>query len=260
MRTVRLILWAMGEDKTMITCTGSTCPACTAVAAAMAARLLSLLQPTQSATHLSLNTCKDFSLLSIWKENCTWDCGHCGWCYRLQFYVNTRELSSRIQSRIVVSKCSCCCPAVILMKSEAFSALCSLLSKLGEGIRMFLSMSLTMVCCKHSVSSLWGIFNGYAWSYQHVFNFNRAQNANFQNSRCENTPLIGRESPPPSVSITCISCKNRNLWLFVGDCSVACFCQKVRHDMELQIYTELGAWSCLVVHLNSNKLWLSFPK
>lgn len=31
---------------------------------------------------------------------------------------------------------------------------------------------------------------------------NRAQNANFQNSRCENTPLIGRESPPPSVSFT----------------------------------------------------------
>lgn len=29
----------------------------------------------------------------------------------------------------------------------------------------------------------------------------RAQNANFQNSRCENTPLIGRESPPPSVSV-----------------------------------------------------------
>uniref|UniRef100_A0A3Q1CID9 Protein tweety homolog n=1 Tax=Amphiprion ocellaris TaxID=80972 RepID=A0A3Q1CID9_AMPOC len=28
-----------------------------------------------------------------------------------------------------------------------------------------------------------------------------AQNANFQNSRCENTPLIGRESPPPSVSV-----------------------------------------------------------
>uniref|UniRef100_A0A8C2E2J9 Protein tweety homolog n=1 Tax=Cyprinus carpio TaxID=7962 RepID=A0A8C2E2J9_CYPCA len=27
------------------------------------------------------------------------------------------------------------------------------------------------------------------------------QNANFQNPRCENTPLIGRESPPPSVSI-----------------------------------------------------------
>uniref|UniRef100_A0A4W4DMF3 Protein tweety homolog n=1 Tax=Electrophorus electricus TaxID=8005 RepID=A0A4W4DMF3_ELEEL len=26
------------------------------------------------------------------------------------------------------------------------------------------------------------------------------QNANFQNPRCENTPLIGRESPPPSVS------------------------------------------------------------
>uniref|UniRef100_A0A3Q3XEH3 Protein tweety homolog n=1 Tax=Mola mola TaxID=94237 RepID=A0A3Q3XEH3_MOLML len=29
-----------------------------------------------------------------------------------------------------------------------------------------------------------------------------AQNANFQNSRCENTPLIGRESPPPSVRVT----------------------------------------------------------
>lgn len=28
----------------------------------------------------------------------------------------------------------------------------------------------------------------------------RSQNANFQNPRCENTPLIGRESPPPSVS------------------------------------------------------------
>uniref|UniRef100_A0AAX7SG82 Protein tweety homolog n=1 Tax=Astatotilapia calliptera TaxID=8154 RepID=A0AAX7SG82_ASTCA len=28
-----------------------------------------------------------------------------------------------------------------------------------------------------------------------------AQNANFPNSRCENTPLIGRESPPPSVSV-----------------------------------------------------------
>lgn len=33
-----------------------------------------------------------------------------------------------------------------------------------------------------------------------VFYIHRAQNANFQNSRCENTPLIGRESPPPSVS------------------------------------------------------------
>uniref|UniRef100_A0A3P8YWU3 Protein tweety homolog n=1 Tax=Esox lucius TaxID=8010 RepID=A0A3P8YWU3_ESOLU len=27
------------------------------------------------------------------------------------------------------------------------------------------------------------------------------QNANFQNPRCENTPLIGRESPPPSVRV-----------------------------------------------------------
>uniref|UniRef100_A0A8C4Z2G0 Protein tweety homolog n=1 Tax=Gadus morhua TaxID=8049 RepID=A0A8C4Z2G0_GADMO len=29
-----------------------------------------------------------------------------------------------------------------------------------------------------------------------------SQNANFQNPRCENTPLIGRESPPPSVYIS----------------------------------------------------------
>uniref|UniRef100_A0A8D0GB64 Protein tweety homolog n=1 Tax=Sphenodon punctatus TaxID=8508 RepID=A0A8D0GB64_SPHPU len=29
-----------------------------------------------------------------------------------------------------------------------------------------------------------------------------SQNANFQNPRCENTPLIGRESPPPSVSLS----------------------------------------------------------
>ncbi|XP_015420642.1 PREDICTED: protein tweety homolog 3 [Myotis davidii] len=28
----------------------------------------------------------------------------------------------------------------------------------------------------------------------------RSQNANFQNPRCENTPLIGRESPPPSYT------------------------------------------------------------
>lgn len=27
-----------------------------------------------------------------------------------------------------------------------------------------------------------------------------SQNANFQNPRCENTPLIGRESPPPSYT------------------------------------------------------------
>lgn len=57
-RTVRMSLWAMGEGKTMITCTGSTCPACTAVAAATAARPPSLLPPTPSATHLSLSTCK----------------------------------------------------------------------------------------------------------------------------------------------------------------------------------------------------------
>uniref|UniRef100_A0A671TUK5 Protein tweety homolog n=1 Tax=Sparus aurata TaxID=8175 RepID=A0A671TUK5_SPAAU len=33
-----------------------------------------------------------------------------------------------------------------------------------------------------------------------------AQNANFQNSRCENTPLIGRESPPPSVTYLATPC------------------------------------------------------
>lgn len=35
-----------------------------------------------------------------------------------------------------------------------------------------------------------------------VSSFPRSQNANFQNPRCENTPLIGRESPPPSVSLS----------------------------------------------------------
>ncbi|XP_053551196.1 protein tweety homolog 3 [Bombina bombina] len=30
-----------------------------------------------------------------------------------------------------------------------------------------------------------------------------SQNANFQTPRCENTPLIGRESPPPSLKNTC---------------------------------------------------------
>lgn len=39
----------------------------------------------------------------------------------------------------------------------------------------------------------------------------RSQNANFQNPRCENTPLIGRESPPPSVSL------GARGWM--GDCS-----------------------------------------
>uniref|UniRef100_A0A8C2ZBK6 Protein tweety homolog n=1 Tax=Cyclopterus lumpus TaxID=8103 RepID=A0A8C2ZBK6_CYCLU len=37
-----------------------------------------------------------------------------------------------------------------------------------------------------------------------------AQNANFQNSRCENTPLIGRESPPPSVSVAFLV---KHLWV-----------------------------------------------
>nr|XP_048723939.1 protein tweety homolog 3 isoform X3 [Caretta caretta]XP_048723940.1 protein tweety homolog 3 isoform X3 [Caretta caretta] len=31
-----------------------------------------------------------------------------------------------------------------------------------------------------------------------------SQNANFQNPRCENTPLIGRESPPPSFWLVCL--------------------------------------------------------
>lgn len=57
-RIVRMSLWATGEGKTMITCTGSTCPACTAVAAASAARPPSLPQPTPSATHRSPSTCK----------------------------------------------------------------------------------------------------------------------------------------------------------------------------------------------------------
>lgn len=39
------------------------------------------------------------------------------------------------------------------------------------------------------------------WSHSRPLSpHRRSQNANFQNPRCENTPLIGRESPPPSVS------------------------------------------------------------
>ncbi|KAK1343620.1 hypothetical protein QTO34_016400 [Cnephaeus nilssonii] len=34
----------------------------------------------------------------------------------------------------------------------------------------------------------------------HTVSKPRSQNANFQNPRCENTPLIGRESPPPSYT------------------------------------------------------------
>uniref|UniRef100_A0A8C1BHM4 Protein tweety homolog n=1 Tax=Cyprinus carpio carpio TaxID=630221 RepID=A0A8C1BHM4_CYPCA len=42
------------------------------------------------------------------------------------------------------------------------------------------------------------------------------QNANFQNPRCENTPLIGRESPPPSVSI----CNRPQLLIDLGGQSI----------------------------------------
>uniref|UniRef100_A0A8C2ZBM6 Protein tweety homolog n=1 Tax=Cyclopterus lumpus TaxID=8103 RepID=A0A8C2ZBM6_CYCLU len=39
-----------------------------------------------------------------------------------------------------------------------------------------------------------------------------AQNANFQNSRCENTPLIGRESPPPSLYLTAADSNSGLSW------------------------------------------------
>ncbi|KAM6957637.1 protein tweety homolog 3 [Aplochiton taeniatus] len=39
-----------------------------------------------------------------------------------------------------------------------------------------------------------------------------AQNANFQNPRCENTPLIGRESPPPSLYLTAMDNSNHHSW------------------------------------------------
>ena len=53
--------------------------------------------------------------------------------------------------------------------------------------------------------SLSETFPGEAWHIPPlpcVSSFPRSQNANFQNPRCENTPLIGRESPPPSVSLS----------------------------------------------------------
>ncbi|XP_076121027.1 protein tweety homolog 3 isoform X2 [Alosa pseudoharengus] len=38
------------------------------------------------------------------------------------------------------------------------------------------------------------------------------QNANFQNPRCENTPLIGRESPPPSLYLMAGDSSSRHSW------------------------------------------------
>ncbi|XP_042654440.1 protein tweety homolog 3 isoform X1 [Tyto alba] len=39
-----------------------------------------------------------------------------------------------------------------------------------------------------------------------------SQNANFQNPRCENTPLIGRESPPPSLYLAAMDSSSHMSW------------------------------------------------
>uniref|UniRef100_F6XTH9 Protein tweety homolog n=1 Tax=Monodelphis domestica TaxID=13616 RepID=F6XTH9_MONDO len=39
-----------------------------------------------------------------------------------------------------------------------------------------------------------------------------SQNANFQNPRCENTPLIGRESPPPSLYLAALDNSSHTSW------------------------------------------------
>ncbi|XP_054634301.1 protein tweety homolog 3-like isoform X2 [Dunckerocampus dactyliophorus] len=44
------------------------------------------------------------------------------------------------------------------------------------------------------------MFSSIVCSVPHTWPGKRNQNANFQNPRCENTPLIGRESPPPSYT------------------------------------------------------------
>uniref|UniRef100_A0A8C3WTT5 Protein tweety homolog n=1 Tax=Catagonus wagneri TaxID=51154 RepID=A0A8C3WTT5_9CETA len=41
-----------------------------------------------------------------------------------------------------------------------------------------------------------------------------SQNANFQNPRCENTPLIGRESPPPSRYLAALDSGSHTGWQF----------------------------------------------
>ncbi|XP_056662460.1 protein tweety homolog 3 isoform X3 [Monodelphis domestica] len=41
-----------------------------------------------------------------------------------------------------------------------------------------------------------------------------SQNANFQNPRCENTPLIGRESPPPSLYLAALDNSSHTSWQF----------------------------------------------
>uniref|UniRef100_A0A3P8X2B0 Protein tweety homolog n=1 Tax=Cynoglossus semilaevis TaxID=244447 RepID=A0A3P8X2B0_CYNSE len=45
-----------------------------------------------------------------------------------------------------------------------------------------------------------------------VTEYIRSQNASFQNSRCENTPLIGRESPPPSLYLTAADSDSGHCW------------------------------------------------
>ncbi|XP_067259975.1 protein tweety homolog 3 isoform X2 [Chanodichthys erythropterus] len=44
------------------------------------------------------------------------------------------------------------------------------------------------------------MFSSIVCSVPHTWQSKRSQNANFQTPRCENTPLIGRESPPPSYT------------------------------------------------------------
>lgn len=107
-RTAKMSLWATGGGRTTTTCTGSTCPACTAAVAATAARPPSRLLPTPSVMHRSQSTCKCVT--------------HRGW-----FSISTPYTVLKMH------KCSCCCPAVMSMKPEALSASCSMWSQTGEG-------------------------------------------------------------------------------------------------------------------------------
>lgn len=112
-----------------------------------------------------------------------------------------RQSSTPIASHVMCSRCSWCSPAVMPVNIKAVCLLNNA-HILGNLRREWWFLSLIV----------YGFKSTNLFEYWHcscvvtefdpiVFFPFRAQNANFPNSRCENTPLIGRESPPPSVSV-----------------------------------------------------------
>lgn len=193
-RRVRMSPWAPEEDKTMKICTGSTCPVCTAAAAATAARPPFLLQPTQSATPLSQSTCELPQLTLKREKKEQLEPGRsCRWCVcraALDLYSALRcqylhpQRGAQVQSTEPAQRKS-------VRKEETGWACWTFEHRQGEVLYFF------SVRFQHVGIDIVGV----RWSLLALLSiYSRSQNASFQNSRCENTPLIGRESPPPSVS------------------------------------------------------------